>query len=77
MIFRNEESQLEVAQPENLEGKEKGKEVLRTIPKKIEGRKCYQKISNVSYYVYNYIYIYIDSTLTFNVFLFLLDKWHT
>ncbi|CAB4464517.1 unnamed protein product [Rhizophagus irregularis] len=45
---KNEKSKLEVAQPENLEGKEKGKEVLRTIPKKIEGGKGYQKISNIN-----------------------------
>jgi hypothetical protein len=51
MIFRNEKFRLEATQPENLEGKEKGKEVLRTIPKKIEGGKGYQKI-NVSYYIF-------------------------
>jgi len=32
---RNEKSCLEVARPENPEGREKGKEVLRIIPKKL------------------------------------------
>ncbi|GBC01973.1 hypothetical protein RclHR1_00440039 [Rhizophagus clarus] len=45
---RNEKSRLEVAQPENLEGEEKSKEVLRTIPTKIEEGKGYQKISKIN-----------------------------